>query len=172
MNEQLDYYYDISREFLSQYLDDLVLRARFMGMESASLPEDVMRTEMGRQVMMIAQAADGTNVDGLLRGEVYDCVQGLLERLFSVPNLTEYMVPQSFWESEFGAMVALGLVWASGDQLITMTEAADMSGKSVSSLSQLVDRGRLHAYPDMSEPNPQKRTRVLRSEIEALSKPQ
>lgn len=172
MDEQLDYYKDVARGFLTQYLDDLVLRARFMGIEPVTLPEDVLQTETGRQVMMIAQAADGTDLDGLERTEVYDCVQGMLERLFAIPNQADYVVPQSFWEGEFGAMVALALVWASGDELITVTQAAEISGKSASALSQLVDRGRLHAYPDMSEPNPQRRNRLLRSEVEALDKPQ
>lgn len=69
-------------------------------------------------------------------------------------------------------MVALALVWAQGDQLITMTEAAEITGKSISALSQLVDRGRLTSYPDMSEPNPTRRNRLLKSEIMALRKKQ
>ncbi len=59
-------------------------------------------------------------------------------------------------------------VWSQGDKLITITEAADISGKSVKSISQYVARGKMQSYPDMSEPNPRRRMRVLKSEAKSL----
>jgi transposase len=61
-------------------------------------------------------------------------------------------------------------MWAGGDELITLTQAAEICGRSVSSLSQLVDRGTITGYVDPSEPNSRRRSRVSRSEIEKLKK--
>jgi len=57
------------------------------------------------------------------------------------------------------------------DEFITATEAAKLSGKSVQHLSQLAARGKLKIYPDLSEPNPRKRNRYLRSQVQALKAP-
>lgn len=56
---------------------------------------------------------------------------------------------------------------AAGD-LITIREAADLLGISTQAVRGHIDRGNLTAYQDRNEPNPQRRTRVRRGEIEAL----
>lgn len=170
MNEQLDYYCDVAREFLTQYMDDGINAMRMLGVEPVSIPDDVLQTTMGQQVMLIAQAADGTDVSDLSRTEVYDCIQGLLERLFSIPNEAEYDVPQRFWESQFGAMVMLAFVWASGEKLISIQEAVDMTGKPHYWFGRQIDNGKLTSYPDMSEPNPRRRNRLLLSEVRKIKK--
>lgn len=52
--------------------------------------------------------------------------------------------------------------------LITLTEAAEISGISIKTLSSMVERRRIKSTIDTTEPNPQRQTRVLRSQIEAL----
>jgi hypothetical protein len=54
--------------------------------------------------------------------------------------------------------------------LITLTEAAAISGVPVKTLSSRIERGQLRSYPDETEPNPRRRARVLRSEIVALAR--
>jgi len=69
-------------------------------------------------------------------------------------------------------MIKLGMkawLWSLGTELITLKEASRVSGKSLSSLSQYVDRGKIRSFIDPAERNPQKRVRVIRSEIEALT---
>src|SRR5262245_29343528 len=61
---------------------------------------------------------------------------------------------------------ALGLGVGTGARLITISLAADLSGKSVKSISQFVARGKLSAYPDLTEPNPRRCMRVLKSEVQ------
>lgn len=61
------------------------------------------------------------------------------------------------------------LVKESGD-LVTISEAATLTGRSISQLSNMVKRGDLAAVLDPTEPNPTKRTRLLRSQVISLQK--
>jgi hypothetical protein len=54
--------------------------------------------------------------------------------------------------------------------LITVTEAAEILGVTTQAVSNRIAVGDLIAIPDADEPNPTHRTRVLRSEVEALQK--
>ncbi len=170
-----DQYKHIVLTFLRNYWDDVLweLRNHFgIEIDIADLPvkdDDYLRLMVASPIEDIAQAAAGgySNVDP---GVVYESIQGLVEKLFSVPGESGYTIPQDFWSSPFGSMVALALLWSQGEELITMSEAAKISGKSVSSLSQLVDRGRIRSYPDMTEPNPTRRNRLVKSEVKALKK--
>ena len=53
-------------------------------------------------------------------------------------------------------------------ELITIRESSDLLGISTQAVRGHIDRGNLTAYQDRNEPNPQRRTRVRRGEIEAL----
>lgn len=157
--------------FLMQYWHDRQFEAQnSFGVYGLPIVEDVRRLLFADTLLQIARAAAG-ETQGLDKGEVYECCQTLCEHLFAAPGMgAGYHIPKEFWESAIGEMVALAFVWIHGDQLITMSEAAIISGKSVSSLSQLVDRGKLTSYPDPGEPNRNKRNRLLRSEVEGLGK--
>jgi hypothetical protein len=61
-----------------------------------------------------------------------------------------------------------GLRHIAPDDLITVTEAASILDVTTQAISGHIARGTLLALPDPDEPNPQKRNRVLRSEVEAL----
>ncbi|MCX7756125.1 MAG: hypothetical protein N2117_12920 [Anaerolineales bacterium] len=156
------------KQFMSDWIDDRVAHLRYLGVEIASVPDDPMQTEQGRQLLLIAQAAD--NPAGLRMDEVHDCIQGLLERLFSIPGEASYAVPHEFWETEVGWATLRALIWAQGDELITISQAVAMTGKRHDWFSHAVQRGRLTAYRDPDEPNPTRRTRLLLSEVESLYK--
>jgi len=83
---------------------------------------------------------------------------------------TNYHIPSEWWETPIGALTLRALIWAEGDVLITLSEAAEITGRTLSNLSQLLTRGKLTQYRDQAEPNPQKQTRVRRSEVEGLRK--
>ncbi|GEM_PF-6444215 len=170
METQLDYYQDIVTEFLRAYVEDRVNEAQYLGVRVSGQPEtdeQLLNTVQGQQAMTIARAAGG-EVDGMRRDEVTDCCTGLLQRLFAVPGEAEYDIPRAFWMGDFGNMVLLGMVWGMGDELLTVSQAVEMTGKPHDYFTHAVQRGRLISYPDKSEPNPKHQTRLLRSEIEAL----
>lgn len=56
-------------------------------------------------------------------------------------------------------------VWGERDELITLSQAAELTGRTLNSLSQMVIRGALVGYPDPEANNPQHATRVRRSEV-------
>ncbi len=129
--------------------------------------DDYLRLMIADPISQMTHVAAG-QTKGFDRGEVYEGIQGLVEKLFGVPGESSYTIPQEFWQSPFGSMVMAAFVWSQGDKLINLSDAATLSGKSVKSISQYVARGKLQSYPDMSEPNPQRRMRVLKSEVKAL----
>ncbi len=154
---------DIILDFLRLWAEDLSQKAILLG-GSSDVPEDLLATPAGQKLLTIAQAGQ----PGADRAEIADCISDILAALFGAPGEAEYSVPPEFWETAIGALIAAAQVWAWGDELVSMTEAAKISGKSLSALSQMVDRGRLRCYPDPAEKNPQKRNRLLRSEVEKL----
>jgi hypothetical protein len=70
-------------------------------------------------------------------------------------------------EDEFGALWAAAFIRCQGDALITISEAAEIAGVSLATMAARVDRGAIHAYIDPTEPNPQRRRRVRRAQVEA-----
>ena len=169
-----DQFRGIVVKFLRRYFEDEIWRLRNhfgVDLDLNQVPvsdDDFLRLMIAEGIsqMSLVAAGDTTHLD---RTEVYEHVQDLLEHLFSIPaGETPYIIPAEFWQSDLGAIVMAALVWSQGDRLITISDAAEISGKSVKSISQFVARGKLRSYPDMSEPNPRKRTRVLRSDIIAL----
>lgn len=58
---------------------------------------------------------------------------------------------------------------APADDLITISEAAALLGVSTQAISGRIARGELAAYEDPAEPNPRRRRRVRRADVEALS---
>lgn len=167
-------YREIVISFLREYWVDLTweLRNQF-GIEldldeQPHTSDDLLHLLVADAISEISRAAAG-ETDGLDKGIVYEGIQGLMERLFGIPGTASYQIPQDFWDTPFGQVVSLAFAWVQGDDLITMSEAAELSGKSLSTLSQMVSRGKLKSYPDPNEPNPQRARRVLKTDIEALS---
>jgi hypothetical protein len=65
-------------------------------------------------------------------------------------------------------MILRAKVWANQDQLITLSAAAEISGMSLSVLSQRMTRGQLPGYRDPGIKNPKHGRRVRLSELHTL----
>jgi hypothetical protein len=161
-------------EFLKEWWACLSWQVR-QTVPSAALPELTGETlyaeRLGQQLLYIAQAANGLierTPDNIT--VVLDAVRSVTALIFSRPGMPDH-IPPEFWSSPVGALTLRAHLWACGDKLITMQAAAEMTGRSLSDLSNSVDRGRLTAYPDPNEPNPRKRNRLRRSEVAALKPP-
>jgi len=124
---------------------------------------DVLRTMLAEKIAIIARYAAGEELDRMI---VADSIQSVMERLFAIG--TFYEIPRSFWETPFGWMALHAQLRVQGDELMTISEAAEVAGKSVKYISDLARRGKLTVYKDPSEPNPRRATRVLRSEVEGF----
>lgn len=102
-------------------------------------------------------------------GEMHDVAQSLAEWLFAIPGHGEYAVPDAWADTPMGALWWAALIRAEGDELITLSEAAETTGMSLSSLSQLVSRRKLRGFTNPAARNPmQGRTLVRRSDVLAL----
>lgn len=105
--------------------------------------------------------------------EVMDMTQTLTETIYSNALDSTYVVPEHFWMTEIGQLIMLAQLWASGDELITLSEAAKILRGSVEDrdlvyVNDQIKRGRLTRYADPDEPNPQRAGRVSRQQVEAL----
>lgn len=105
--------------------------------------------------------------------EVMDMTQSLVETLYSTALDGSYIVPEHFWTTEIGKLIMLAQVWAFGDELITLSEAAKIlrgtaEDRDLVYVNDQIKRGRLTRYTDPDEPNPQRAGRVSRQQVEAL----
>lgn len=134
------------------------------------LPEVLFNSVLADTLADIARVAAGQGeLSEWDAGVTMEGIQDVMERLFASPLLAVYgPPPNEFWTTPLGQMVALALARVRGDDLITITEAAAILGVTVQAVSNRITAGDLRAIPDPNEPNPQKRNRVLRSEVEAL----
>jgi hypothetical protein len=103
------------------------------------------------------------------KDEISGNVDQIRDLIWSRPGMpARYIIPSTWWTTPIGNLSLQAEIWAADDKLITLSQAAKICGKSLSALSQQIDRGRLTAYPDLNEPNPQRRMRVRWSEIQRM----
>ena len=79
-----------------------------------------------------------------------------------------HKTPEAFWATPVGFMLLRAKVWANHDQLITLSEASEISGMSLSVLSQRMTRGQIPGYRDPSIKNPKHARRVRLSDLKTL----
>jgi hypothetical protein len=164
------------KEFLQFWWADLTWKAHetVAGAQLPLLtPDELYHQLLGHTLRQIAAAAEGLLPnDDDLRGEVYEGVQQLCEWMWARPDMpNSYHIPAEWWQSPIGSLAMRAYVWAAKDTLISLSEAARLSGRGLKRLSDMVAAGGLWSYKDPAEPNPRRATRVRRSEVEALPKP-
>ncbi len=136
-------------------------------------PVDVLYTsEIGQRLVRIAELAEAITV-AENRHEAYPWHEALaaqiLEDCETVENwLGNHTHQDAFWTSPVGFMILRAKVWAHQDQLITLSTAAEISGMSLSVLSQRMTRGQLPGYRDPKIKNPKHGRRVRLSDLRNL----
>jgi hypothetical protein len=170
-----DPYRPVVLAFLREYVEHEIqtLRNQFgIELDPAKLPtsdDDYLRLPVAESCRKFALVAAG-QTQGLKKPETRAQVQGLLHALFSVPGATDYEMPPIFWLSDFGNMVLLAMAWAMDIELITVTQAVELTGRPHDYFTHAVQRGKLTTYPDIREPNPTKRSRLDKAQVLALGK--
>jgi uncharacterized protein YegJ (DUF2314 family) len=129
----------------------------------------------------INAALDGTyaQVDSRI-AEVSAAIERIIDAYGRSPAIRDGSVPEQFWLTDVGYVVAKALLWVMSDRLITVRQAAaimfrdDLASGKIDEhyagilISRLMDAGRLKRYADYTENNPNKRGRVDRMQLEQL----
>ena len=91
----------------------------------------------------------------------------MAEWLFSIPGMSQYEIPDVWYDSPMGALWAAAFIRTQGDELITIADAAKIAGVSVQAISARIDRGTLKAYTDPTSASRQGRRLVRKSDVES-----
>jgi len=138
--------------------------------------EMLFASEIGQCLVRIAEVA-GAIEAAEARQEAYPWSEGLANQVLEDCEKVEIWLnrgpffqktPDSFWSTPVGFMILRARVWAHQDQLITLSTAAEISGMSLSVLSQRMTRGQLPGYRDPKVKNPKHGRRVRLSELYTL----
>lgn len=99
-------------------------------------------------------------------GYIREICQGLAEWMFARPGMSyHYEIPAAWAEAPMGVLWWLAILRTEGDELITLTEAAQIAGVTVQAISQRILRGTLRTFTDPFAPERQGRQKVRRSEV-------
>jgi hypothetical protein len=133
-------------------------------------------SEIGQRLVRIAEVAE--SIDAVeAKQESYPWSDELAGQILADCEAVEtwlnqgpvfHKTPDAFWTSPVGFMILRTKVWANQDQLITLSAAAEISGMSLSVLSQRMTRGQLPGYRDPGIKNPKHGRRVRLSELHTL----
>jgi len=111
--------------------------------------DDLFFTPFATTLASIARAAAGQRTHDEIEDAVLaEEIQSVFESLFSAPATYSYVVPDAFWETGLGIMIARAQLWLHGDELVTIADAAKRFGKTVQAVSQAMNDGRLRSYHD------------------------
>lgn len=169
-------YQTIIEEFLLIYW---IRRAAEIGSLTSSeikLPpadlDELFQSRLAEDLALIARAAAG-ELGRDKAAQLADCIWSLFRRLYFLNRLKEEQllrsIPEPFWISNLGKMVARALLWLRADDLITIREAAKLVNLKIPTIRQCLDMGRLTPYynPDAASLYHQS-TFVSRIEVQQL----
>ena len=138
--------------------------------------ELLLGSEIGQRLVRISEIAEAI-VAAEAKQEAYVWSEDLSNQILADCEAVEtwlnqgpifHKTPDAFWASPVGFMILSAKVWANQDQLITLSAAAEISGMSLSVLSQRMTRGQLPGYRDPGIKNPKHGRRVRLSELHTL----
>jgi hypothetical protein len=125
----------------------------------------LMSSEVGQRLVRIAEAAENLIEWSAERAQsiLADCTAF---EAWQNQSPIAHRTPEEFWNTPVGYMVLKARLWAELDRLTSLKEASELSGMSLSSLSQRISRGQLKHYRDPFEPNPQRARRIRMTDLE------
>jgi hypothetical protein len=129
------------------------------------VPLDLLgKSEVGQRLVRIAEAAENLTpwTPESAQSVLIDC--DAFEAWFNQSPVA-HRTPEEFHNTPIGYLVLQARLWADQDQLISLKDAAEMSGLSLSSLSQRISRGQMKFYRDPFEPNPQRARRIRLTDL-------
>jgi len=127
--------------------------------------DTLIASEIGQRMVRIAEAAENriSWSPEAAQSILTDC--NAFEAWLNQSPMIQ-RTPEEFWNTSMGYMVLKARLWAELDRLTSLKEAAELSGLSLSSLSQRVSRGQLKHYRDPFETNPQRARRIRLTDLD------
>jgi hypothetical protein len=155
---------ELAREMIAVYVEI----SQELGIFDFEPPTDVkilLNTPAARKLEAITIFAETGGGDSQI---ILDFIQSILMNLYSprISSLADhYSIPDEFWSTMVGRLIAKALSRLHGNELLTIKEAAQMAGVSKATVSIALDTGKLTAYIDPTAKTHQRRRKVLRSEV-------
>lgn len=124
---------------------------------------------------LLMQVANGelsrTEASPALVADVEGALDAIRDLLFGTAYGIHAPMPNDFWQSDIGLLYSRVRWWLSGDELITISNAAALAfGENTQAnrmrVVRAIDSGLLDSLPDPSVTNPQQNRRVLRPQVE------
>lgn len=134
--------------------------------------DELWNGKVGQQLQILIKAAT-YQLDRGYSNNVYavrSAMHAISEVFFyrsSPLKLTQRNIPD-LPMSPIGQVYLAADLWLDRDRLLTLSQVSQMTGRSLSDLSNLIYRGKLIRYVDRNEPNPTYATRVRASEVLSL----
>jgi len=153
--------YNVGKGIIRAFAPRIVLPAANVDWLRASQPARVLQE--------IAAAAEGlVSWTEDLAQQVNDHCNDIDGLIFSGWDEVPDVMMWAWWQTGVGQIVLRARVWAARDELISLTQASEMTGLALSALSNMIARGRLLLIRDLREPNPTKASRVRLSDVRDL----
>lgn len=155
--------------FLTEFWRDRTwqLEQTVIGVQISYPGEALYTSVLAQELHDLARAANGqmaATEDN--RGEMHELCQKLAEWLFAAPvGTNHYEIPDYFADTPLGFLWWKALLWAEGDELVTIADAAKIAGVTPQAISQRVDRGTLRSFTDPTAPQRQARRLVRRRDV-------
>lgn len=148
---------------------------RALGLQPAEQPDVLEESSpLYRDLLLLIDVANGachrTDAELQRAARALTRVQTVL---LANPLGVPVVLPEDFWQTTLGILVARVRWWVWADDLITISNAAALAfGANTQSnrmrIARAIDSGALDWTPDPSVANPQHNRRVLRSQVERL----
>lgn len=176
-NEKLTQITQTIVEFTQQFFHDLIWQAGQMipgldGKIAEATPAEAHANPLQymmepQEWLIMAKAAVGLlpNTEEN-RYYVLEICQGMAEWLFSIPGMSAYEIPDIWAEHPIGQLWWSARIWAEGDELITILEAAKIAGVTHQAIGGRIDRGKLKSFVNPIAGERQGRRLVRRSDVE------
>lgn len=145
-----------------------------LGAQPAQAIEADEQSPLYHDLKLLIAVANGEyrRTDALV-AQVEPALKRLLAALLGNVLQSSTSFPPGFWQTDLGILVSRVRWWVSGEDLITISNAAALAFGANTQASRMriaraIDNGLLEWVPDPSVANPQQNRRVLRSQVERL----
>ena len=163
-----DKYEEAKLELVSDMMAIYVELLDELGILDFEPPTDnktLLNTPAARKLDTIAVYAETGEGDSQI---ILDFIRSILMYLYA-PRISsladQYSIPDEFWRTMVGRLIAKALSRLHGNELLTIKEAAQLARVSMATVSIALDTGKLTAYIDPTARKRQRRRKVLRSDV-------
>lgn len=157
------------RQFAADYLEKLRWQIGQMIPGADNVGLDIWHDNILERTMQpqdwLQMARYGAGLEEADPGYIAEICQSMAEWLFAIPGEAAYSIPDQWADSDMGALWWAAYTRSQGDELITLAEAARLSGTSIKALSNRLDRGQLQAFIDPTSAERQGRRLVRKSDV-------